>query len=272
MASIGPALLSHWLLRGVSRTQLQPLVANAQQIRFLPDELIFEEGDNPDGLYLITVGTVRVTAGSEQGGTLLATIGADDILGEMGVLDGQPRSGRATALGPCTAYFVPMEAFLDCLERSPRLCMRLLGLLTQRLRLANEPLKRYPHLPSPDDPLGLRGPKGEPSSSAVASDQPAQGDYWLPTQAPKEFFAPETASFSQWLVGHIDWEDPVGDLARFAHEDPEWPHDADSSEALHTHLDHRHAPSHIQAALTTAWRMWELRARLLHPGATFDTE
>src|SRR5438093_2302726 len=100
-------LLEHWLLAGVPTTDLGLLIGSAQQVRFLPDELIFDEGDTADGLYLITAGSVKVTARDDRGIVVIATIPSNDVLGEMGVLDGQPRSGAATALENCVAYFLP---------------------------------------------------------------------------------------------------------------------------------------------------------------------
>src|SRR5581483_10137262 len=122
-------ILRHWLLSGVPKDQLAPILANAQAVRFLPGEVVFEEGDPADGVYLISTGAMDVTATDEQGRVVLARISADDVLGEMGVLDGQPRSGTATADEHCTAYFVPRERFVEALRGSPALCTRLLALL-----------------------------------------------------------------------------------------------------------------------------------------------
>jgi CRP-like cAMP-binding protein len=127
----------HWLLEGVPARDLQPLFGAAREMRLLADEVLFREGDATDGLYLITAGTVRVSATHEDGNTLHATVTAGDVLGEMGVLDGQPRSGTATVVEETAAYFLPSEPFLDVLETSTAVCLRALALLTKRLRVAN---------------------------------------------------------------------------------------------------------------------------------------
>src|SRR5438309_10602178 len=95
MTEKSASILGHWLLVGVRTENLRPLLTSAHEVRFLPGEVIFEEGDPADGLYLVTAGTVRITAANERGEILLATIGANDVVGEMGVLDGEPRSGTA---------------------------------------------------------------------------------------------------------------------------------------------------------------------------------
>jgi CRP-like cAMP-binding protein len=127
----------HWMLEGVPAGDLQPLLGAAREMRLLDGDILFREGDESDGLYLITAGTVCVSATGEDGETFLATVSAGDVLGEMGVLDGQPRSGTATAEGDTAAFFLPTEPFLDVLETSTAVCMRVLMLLTNRLRVSN---------------------------------------------------------------------------------------------------------------------------------------
>ena len=132
-----PDAIHHWLLTGIPSEDVDALLQDGREVRFLPGEIIFHEGEPADGLYLITAGWVRVSAAGEPGETLLAFIGPDDVLGEMGVLDGLPRSATATATSLCSTYFVPAEAVLDVLERSNAVCVRLVVLLCSRLRVAN---------------------------------------------------------------------------------------------------------------------------------------
>jgi CRP-like cAMP-binding protein len=127
----------HWLLEGVPAHELQPLLGAAREMHLLAGDVLFREGDETDGLYLITSGMIRVSTTGEGGETLLATVPAGDVLGEMGVLDGQSRSGTATAVEDTTAYFLPSEPFLDVLESSTAVCLRVLVLLTNRLRASN---------------------------------------------------------------------------------------------------------------------------------------
>jgi CRP/FNR family transcriptional regulator len=134
----------HWLFAGVERDALQSVLDAGREIRFLPGEVIFHEGDDPDGLYLVTAGAARVAASGDDGETFLAVVKANDVLGEMGVLDGERRSGTATAVNMCAAFYIPSDPFLDLLEASSPVCMRLLALLTQRLRRANGRLGELP--------------------------------------------------------------------------------------------------------------------------------
>jgi len=130
-------IAEHWLFVGSARDDIDALISSGYEARFAPGEQLFNEGDSADGLYIVTAGSVRVSTTGDRGETILAVCYPDDVLGELGVLDAQARSARASAVGFCAAYFVPSDPFLDLLERSPALCLRLLVLLTRRLRIAN---------------------------------------------------------------------------------------------------------------------------------------
>ena len=135
---------NHWLLSGVPPAVSQSVVAAGHEERFLGGDIIFREGEQSDGLYLVMAGAARVTATASNGDTLLAIVRANEVLGEMGVLDSEPRSGTATAASMCFVYFLPTEPFVDLLEQSSLVCMRLLSLLTRRLRVTNARLADLP--------------------------------------------------------------------------------------------------------------------------------
>ena len=130
----------HWLLTDVPSDLLRPAFALGIERHYDAGAVIMREGEAPDGLYLILSGSIRVTARNEHGETLLTLIRANEVLGEMGVIDGEPRSGTATALNPAVVFFLPTEAFLRLLEVSSLVSNRLLILLSERLRLANRRL------------------------------------------------------------------------------------------------------------------------------------
>ena len=147
----------HWLLAGMPPAHAERLLSAGREVRFEPGEIIFREGDEADGLYLLTAGAVRLWASGEGEETMLSVAHDDDIFGEMGVLDGQPRSATATANSLSVAYFLPSEPFLDALQISNLVCMKMLAYMTQRLRIAN-------------------GRLGESSATATLPNDPDRAD------------------------------------------------------------------------------------------------
>ena len=89
-------------------------------------------------MYFIRDGAVKLTlalAGEDDLAVGFAMPG--DAFGELAALDGSPRTATATASEPTVADYLPREAFLSALERSPQLALRLMRLLANRLRQAD---------------------------------------------------------------------------------------------------------------------------------------
>ncbi len=96
-------------------------------------------------VYGIVSGTVRVQAEQADGAlVILAFLSAGDLVGEMSLLGhaSEPtsvsRSATVVAMEPCTLLWMDRQSFLASLDNMPRLSKNLLGILSQRLRHANE--------------------------------------------------------------------------------------------------------------------------------------
>ncbi len=101
--------------------------------------VLFREGD-PAGPVLVIVGgrvkLVRTTADGRE--VAFGTRGAGTLIGEMAVLDGEPRSMTAVTMEATDLVEVPGPAFIGLLEERPALTLHLLRMVNRRLRLADE--------------------------------------------------------------------------------------------------------------------------------------
>jgi CRP/FNR family cyclic AMP-dependent transcriptional regulator len=68
---------------------------------------------------------------------LLAVKEAGELVGELSVIDGRPRSATATALDSVDAVVVPAPAFAEFIESHPRIAVRLLRALAAQIRDAD---------------------------------------------------------------------------------------------------------------------------------------
>ena len=118
--------------------------------RYGAGEVIFRKGDAGESMMLIAAGTVKVSAlGPDGREAVLAVLDQGEILGEMAILDNKPRSADATALEPCEMLVLRQRDFLPFLERNPAVAVRLLAMLSERLRRTSELLedRMLRHLP-----------------------------------------------------------------------------------------------------------------------------
>ena len=107
-------------------------------------DMICHEHERPDGLFIIKDGLVEIFQTIEIDGKpaeiILGKIGSRAIFGEMGIIDHQPRSASARALGPTTLVFISRAAFQQHLQQMPPWVAILIRTIVQRLRETNHRL------------------------------------------------------------------------------------------------------------------------------------
>src|ERR1700754_43039 len=102
-------------------------------------EMLFQKGDSGDALFGVRRGQRRIETGAADGSRLtLNFMGPGDLFGEVAVLGGQSRTADAAA-GEVTELFVlRREDFLGHLEREPKVAIKIIQLLCQRIRWQSE--------------------------------------------------------------------------------------------------------------------------------------
>src|SRR5262245_22785142 len=104
-------------------------------------EALFVAGDRGDGCYRVEQGLVKITVTSDRGEErIIALVGAGEIIGELSLIDHQPRSASAIALCDSTFQYITRQAFEDCTKDDPEIYRHLAGILAARLRETDEAL------------------------------------------------------------------------------------------------------------------------------------
>lgn len=94
-----PDLLRRYsLFGGLIDSQLERLVARIRITEVDTGAVIMREGEKGDQLFCLVCGEVEV----QRGGRVLVRLGAGETLGEMELIDMNPRSATVVALTPCT--------------------------------------------------------------------------------------------------------------------------------------------------------------------------
>ncbi len=100
-----------------------------------PGVLLFREGDDPGSLYVIMSGMVRVQSMTSGGKPVfIAQLGAGEAVGELALLDGEPRMADVITESPCDLLVVRREAFLRCVRENPDIAFSVMAMLARRLR------------------------------------------------------------------------------------------------------------------------------------------
>jgi CRP-like cAMP-binding protein len=100
---------------------------------FGPGEIIFTQGESAEHMYLVLEGEVEF----RTGGNLLATVGEGAVMGEMAILEAQPRSAMAVASGDVRLLPVDRERFEQLVRKNPEFALTVLRTMARRLRQMN---------------------------------------------------------------------------------------------------------------------------------------
>lgn len=116
-------------------TDLEELCALGRRREYRSGAVLFLEGDRSDRVVVIRNGNVKVTTTSDDGQeVVLGVRGAGEVIGEISVLDDQPRSASAYALERVDACVVAASQYFAFLEARPAVMLAQIRTLTSRLR------------------------------------------------------------------------------------------------------------------------------------------
>ena len=134
------------LFQSLTKRELQVLANNCREREYPAGSVLLRQGETGVGLFIITGGRVNVTQATPDGETReLGSFRRGDVLGEMSLLDDQPRTATVVASEPTTALVIPVWDFRAALRESPDIGVKLLTVLSRRLRRAEAQVQEHAH-------------------------------------------------------------------------------------------------------------------------------
>jgi CRP/FNR family transcriptional regulator, cyclic AMP receptor protein len=128
------ALLRHVEL--FSRTPDRVLAGVASvldEVEFAPGDVLMVEGAVEDWLFVVVEGRIEVARTDRR-----VALGPGSVVGELAVLDPQPRSATVTALSRVLAFRLRREAFDEAIQSRPEIALGVITELVRRLRESHE--------------------------------------------------------------------------------------------------------------------------------------
>jgi CRP/FNR family transcriptional regulator len=126
------------LFSTLSKKEIQALAQSCQERSYQAGTTILSQGDTGVGLYVLKSGKVRIIQGNnpDRAEEEIGIAGPGDVLGEMALLDDLPRSASVEAIEDVTALLLPVWEFRSILRSYPDIALKLLVVLSRRLRKA----------------------------------------------------------------------------------------------------------------------------------------
>ena len=126
------------LFSGLDESELERLSRVAGRRRAGRGEQVVRAGESADAFLVLLTGRAKVTNFDEEGREIiLAWLGPGEFFGEMGLIDGSPRSASVVAVENCELLSIGKNEFQRCMQDNFQVAQKLMRILVRRLREAD---------------------------------------------------------------------------------------------------------------------------------------
>lgn len=113
--------------------ELYGLLGRAGESRsFAAGEVVFEQGDHGDRMYIVRDGSVAL----KDGERVIDTVTAPGLFGEMALIEREPRALSAAADTDVELVEIPARQFWVLVHETPRFAHLVMSVMARRLRRA----------------------------------------------------------------------------------------------------------------------------------------
>jgi len=134
--AIDPAFLrDSELFENQSAEVTRAVLSQGQLLEFGPGEVVFRQGQEGDRLFVVKSGVLEVVATPTDGSepTVVAYLGTGEVIGELALLTGSPRSATVRSPEHAVLFAVEKAVFLDLMDVLPAFSRNLCVVLAKRL-------------------------------------------------------------------------------------------------------------------------------------------
>ncbi len=121
------------LFAKVDPTRLKLLAFTSEHVEFEPGELVCRQGDPGDAAYILLEGEADVFVDTPEGQVRVARLKKDDIVGEIAILCGVPRTATVVATTHLRTLKIAKQGFLNLVTQFPEVAVEVMQELATRL-------------------------------------------------------------------------------------------------------------------------------------------
>lgn len=125
----------------IEPAKLKLLAFTSERIAYAPDQILFRQGEMGDAAYIIVEGTADVFASGPKGEVKVATLGANDIVGEIAILCEVPRTASVRAATRLVTLRVSKDLFFQLVNEFPQMAVEIMRELAHRLEKTTAQLR-----------------------------------------------------------------------------------------------------------------------------------
>ena len=113
------------LFAGLTRGELRLIDGMLNQRDYLDGEVVFDEGEEGQALYIILEGAIEIRRQLAEEGVVLSVLKGGAFFGDMALLDAAPRSAQARAASSCSLAVFFREDFLGLMDTHARIASKI---------------------------------------------------------------------------------------------------------------------------------------------------
>jgi CRP/FNR family transcriptional regulator, cyclic AMP receptor protein len=128
------------LFAKIEPAKLKLLAFTSERLKFMDGDEVCRQGDVGDAAYIILEGQADVLVDTPGGALKVATVGRNDIIGEIAILCDVPRTATVTASTDLTTLKVSKDNFFHLLAQFPQIGIEVMHELASRLHHTTQDL------------------------------------------------------------------------------------------------------------------------------------
>jgi len=121
------------IFKKIDLAMLKLLCFSSERLTFEAGQVMFNAGDPGDAAYVLIEGHVDLSVPTPTGALVVATLGPNEILGEIAIFADIPRTATVTATSRVEALRIAKDQFMAVIRENPDAALELIRILASRL-------------------------------------------------------------------------------------------------------------------------------------------
>ena len=122
-------------------SKLKLLAFTSERITYETDQVLFNQGDVGDAVYIIVEGAASVLVDTPDGPLEVATLGRNDFVGETAILCDVPRTATVKAADKTVTLRISKDLFFRLVAEFPEMSVEIMRELAARLEQTTKQLR-----------------------------------------------------------------------------------------------------------------------------------
>ena len=128
------------LFAKVDPAKLKLLAFTSERLEYMSGDELFHQGDYGDAAYIILEGEADVLVDTPTGAVKVATLGKNDIIGEIAILCDVPRTATVVAHGNLEILRLSKDGFFHLVTQFPQVGIEVMSALAAKLHRTTQAL------------------------------------------------------------------------------------------------------------------------------------